>query len=343
MRPGDEPLEQMGFYTLTDSRCRDTTGTSPLGRCVLVVTERCNFACPYCRTHDGRHMRTEHARQVIRLWAENGLFALMLTGGEPTVHPGLLEMVKFAKGMGIPRVGLGTNGAADPELYGALVDSGVDDFSISLDADNAEDGALLSGRSRETWHRVVENTRALAARTRVTVGVVVTEANVGRAAQVVRFALDLGVADVRVNPAAQYAERLPAMDLDPELTRGHPVLAWRLRNQALGVGVRGLRDDDPDRCWLALDEMTVNQRDHYPCFIYMREGGKPIGPVGADVRAQRARWVQHHNPKDDPICRRNCPDCLVAFNRRFELLHPGSGGARAAGSRAAGPEEEARP
>lgn len=321
MRPGDEPLENMGFYTLTDARCAGTTAKSPLGRCVLVITERCNFACPYCRTHTGRHLRIEHAEQVIRLWAEQGLFALMLTGGEPTLHPDLLSMVTFAKGLGIRRVGLGTNGAADPNLYLRLADAGVDDFSISLDADNAADGALLSGREPSIWHKVVDNIRRLAARTRVTIGVVVTEANAGRAAEVVRFALDLGVADVRVNPAAQYTRYLPPMDLDPGLVKSHPILAWRMRNRAQGIGVRGLADHDPDRCWLVLDEMTVKGDEHYPCFIYLREGGRPIGPFGHDVREQRARWMQGHRPKADPICRSHCPDCLLAFNRRFELLH----------------------
>lgn len=320
MRPGDEPLESMGFYTLTDRRCRATTPASPLGRCVLVVTESCNFACPYCRTHEGRHLPTERALQVIRLWAEQGLFALMLTGGEPTLHPGLLEITRFAKGIGVPRVGLGTNGAAERDLYLALVEAGVDDFSISLDADNPGDGALLSGRGPATWRRVVENIRALAARTRVTIGVVVTEANVRRAADVVRFAHELGVADIRVNPAAQFSSRMPPMDLEAEILRAHPVLAWRVRNQSLGIGVRGLSDDDPGRCWLALDEMTVNRGEHFPCFIYMREGGRPIGPVAADIREQRARWVEEHDPRQDTICRSNCPDCLLAFNRRFELL-----------------------
>ena len=67
--------------------------------------------------------------------------------------------------------------------------------------------------------------------------------------------------------------------------------------------------------------MTVNKGDHYPCFVYMREGGTPIGRLRRDVREQRALWVQRHDPREDPICRKNCPDCLVSFNRRYELLH----------------------
>jgi MoaA/NifB/PqqE/SkfB family radical SAM enzyme len=322
MRPGSQPLENMGFFTLTDARCAATTSNSPLGRCVLVLTESCNFACPYCRSHTGRHLPSASAREVLRIWADNGLFALVLTGGEPTLHPDLPGIVRFAKGLGIPRLCVATNGAAGISLYRDLWENGVDEFSISLDADNPEDGAALSGRGPETWHRVVDNIRTIAGHARVTVGLVISETNVNRSAEVVRFALDLGVSDVRVNPAAQYSAHLPALDLEPRLVRDHPILAWRLANSAEGIGVRGLQDDDPGRCWLALDEMTVNKGEHYPCFVHMREGGKPIGPMRADVREQRARWVALHDPRRDPICRANCPDCLVSFNRRYELLHP---------------------
>ncbi len=318
----NQPLEHMGFYTMTDERCRHTSRTSRLGRCVLVLTERCNFACPYCRSHEGEHMPTERVRSVMRLWAEQDLFALLFTGGEPTVHPDLLDLVEYAKELNIERVGLATNGSADIDLYERLWKAGVDDFSISLDADNPEDAATLSGRPPETWRKVVENIRQIARLTRTTVGFVIDEHNVARAEAVVRFALSLGVDDIRVNPAAQYSTHLPIMDIEPELSSRYPNLRWRLRNRAQGLGVRGLRAGDASRCWLAFDEMTVSGEYHYPCFVYMREGGKPIGRIGPDVREQRERWLWQHQPANDPICVHNCADCCSAFNRRFEDLHP---------------------
>jgi MoaA/NifB/PqqE/SkfB family radical SAM enzyme len=320
----------MGFFTLTDARCAETSRASPLGRCVLVLTEKCNFACPYCRCHEGEHLPAAQARRTLEIWAAQGLAALVFTGGEPTLHPGLLDLAKFAKELGMARVGVATNGAAQLDLYRSLWEHGVDEFSISLDADNPVDGAALSGRGPRTWHKVVENTREIARHARVTIGLVITETTRGRAAQVVRFALGLGVADVRVNPAAQHSAFLPRIDLDPRELQDHPILAWRLANAAEGVGVRGLNDGDPGRCWLAMDEMTVNRGEHYPCFVYMREGGRPIGPMRPDVREQRQRWVESHDPRGDPICRANCPDCLVSFNRRYELLRASrAGGVRA--------------
>ena len=267
-------------------------------------------------------MPTEHAREVMRLWANEGLFAFLFTGGEPTVHPDLLNLVKYAKELGIERVGLATNGSADMDLYERLWKAGVDDFSLSLDADNAEDAVALSGRSPEIWRKVVENIRQIAKLTRTTIGLVIDEHNVARAGAVVRFALSLGVDDIRVNPAAQYSTHLPIMAIDPELSSRYPNLSWRLRNRVQGLGVRGLRAGDASRCWLAYDEMTVSGEYHYPCFVYMREGGKPIGRIGPDVREQRERWLLQHQPASDPICVHNCADCCIEFNRRFEDLHP---------------------
>ena len=320
-RKEEKPLSHMGFYTLTDNRCRNTSSTSPLARCVLVLTEKCNFACPYCRTNNGEEMPTSRAEEIIRLWGKEQTHAILFTGGEPTLHPDLVQLVKLAKKVGIRRVGVGTNGSADIKLYHELWKAGVDDFSISLDADNPEDGAKLSGRSGRIWEKTVANIREISSFTRVTIGLVFDEHNVHRVNEIIRFTLDLGVSDIRVNPAAQFSSRLPDIQLDDELIEKYPILAWRVENSRCNIGVRGLGEDDAEKCWLVLDEMVVNGDYHYPCFIYMREGGKPIGKWGPDVRERRAEWLEKHDPKRDPICINNCADCCSSFNRKFEYFH----------------------
>jgi hypothetical protein len=54
-------LEDIGFYTLSDQRARDVARgvydatcacdrmPFPLQRCELILTDRCNFRCEYCR------------------------------------------------------------------------------------------------------------------------------------------------------------------------------------------------------------------------------------------------------------------------------------------------------
>ena len=42
-------LEDIGFYTLSRERAATTTIHTPLTRCELILTDRCNFKCTYCR------------------------------------------------------------------------------------------------------------------------------------------------------------------------------------------------------------------------------------------------------------------------------------------------------
>lgn len=198
MRKIEKPLNHMGFYTLTDNRCRNTSSTSHLVRCVLVLTEKCNFSCPYCRTNHGEEMPTKKAEEIIRFWGEEKTNTILITGGEPSLHPNLVHLVRFAKDMGIKKVGVATNGSAKIELYHDLWKAGVDDFSISLDADNPEDGAKLSGRPGRILEQTVENIREIAAFARVTIGLVFDEKNVDRINETIRFTMNLGVTDIRV-------------------------------------------------------------------------------------------------------------------------------------------------
>jgi len=85
--------------------------------------------------------------------------------------------------------------------------------------------------------------------------------------------------------------------------------------------VRGLCGNDSDRCGLVLDDMAVMGDSHYPCIIYMREGGEPIGKVDGNVRLDRERWSREHNTHQDPICSTNCLDVCADYNNTFRRLN----------------------
>jgi uncharacterized protein YutD len=42
-------LEEIGFYSLSDQRAKEASCTSQMKRCEMIITEECNFKCPYCR------------------------------------------------------------------------------------------------------------------------------------------------------------------------------------------------------------------------------------------------------------------------------------------------------
>ena len=196
----------------------------------------------------------------------------------------------------------------------------VNDFSVSLDACCAADGDRMSG-SKGLWGRTVQTIRLLSEQTYVTVGVVLTEDNIAQASEIVAFAAELGVSDIRVIPAAQHSAVLPSVEVAPELLERFPILRYRLDNLNHGRQVRGLSESDSRRCGLAVDDLAVCGSEHYPCIIYLREGGAPIGDITGDVRAQRAEWAETHCTHTDPICSRNCLDVCVAYNNAYAAAH----------------------
>lgn len=315
-------LEDIGFYTLCDDRAKNVSVGSPLWRCELILTERCNFKCPYCRTlrpDCQGDVPLDRAKEIVTLWAEHGLRNIRFSGGEPAVYKGLVDLISHTRDRGIGRIAVSTNGSAPLSYYERLIAAGVNDFSISLDACCSSDGDRMAGGVAGAWERVTANIRDLSKLTYVTVGIVLTEETLHTARDVVVFAHDLGVRDIRVIPSAQFAQGLEKLDLPQTVLDAHPILRYRLANMLHGKPIRGLGPTDSQRCHLVLDDMAVAGDQHFPCIIYLREGGSPIGKVGPGMREERKAWSESHNCLSDPICANNCLDVCVDYNNRVTL------------------------
>lgn len=316
-------LEDIGFYTLEDSRAENLSCDSPMWRCEMILTERCNFKCPYCRgLRDDCQgdMPLVRAYEVLDQWCKQGLKNVRFSGGEPMLYPHLNRLVEFCKHEGVERIAISTNGSFPLRRYVDLIELGVNDFSISLDACCAEDCETMAGtnEARERkFERITENIYELSKLTHVTVGVVLTDDNKDGLAGIVTLAHDLGVADIRIIPAAQEGNMIEGVECIPQyILDAHPILAYRVANLLARRPVRGMKDTDSPTCWITNDDSVVCGKYHFPCVIYMREQGEPIGEVGPNMRAERIAWSQKHDPRMDPICAKNCLDVCVQHNNK---------------------------
>jgi 7,8-dihydro-6-hydroxymethylpterin dimethyltransferase len=100
--------------------------------CILLidVTENCNLQCPTCYAASGpgigRFARIDHIMRTLdaAIEREGGrVDLLMLSGGEPTVHPEIVEIIEAAVHRNVVRVVLNTNGiriAKDDRLLAHL-------------------------------------------------------------------------------------------------------------------------------------------------------------------------------------------------------------------------------
>ena len=205
-------LKEIGFYTLSDERAENVSMESQMKRCELIITEYCNFKCSYCRglkpeiygNRKIKELTLDEVKYIIDLWCANKpLENIRFSGGEPTLHKNIVEIVKYAKTSGIKRIAISTNGSNKISLYKELIDAGVNDFSISLDACCAEVGDKMAGGIKNSWLKVVENIKEISKLTYVTVGVVLTPENIDGTIDTIKFAHSLGVADIRIITASQ--------------------------------------------------------------------------------------------------------------------------------------------
>lgn len=107
----------------------------------LSVTDRCNYRCRYCMPEEGvckrehRDMLTlEELAEVAAACVRCGVKKIRLTGGEPLVRRGIVELCRLLRAIpGLEELCLTTNGSMLPDLALPLREAGVDRLNISLD------------------------------------------------------------------------------------------------------------------------------------------------------------------------------------------------------------------
>ena len=96
----------------------------------------CNFRCPYCHNAGlvlaPEEYETIPLKDILSYIEEHNDFldGAVITGGEPTIHPHLAELVESIRDAGL-RVKLDTNGSA-PDVVEYLIDSELIDY-VAMD------------------------------------------------------------------------------------------------------------------------------------------------------------------------------------------------------------------
>lgn len=106
---------------------------------IFALLPTCNCECVMCDMWKQPKMRIslETARNSLDFLAEQGFVATYFTGGEPTLHPDLVEIVRYANRLGF-FTSMTTNGTSAPKVIAALKEAGLNMLSVSLDHwDNA--------------------------------------------------------------------------------------------------------------------------------------------------------------------------------------------------------------
>lgn len=119
----------------------------------ISITDRCNFRCIYCQSkgpfkflpHE-EILTFEEIESIVRVGVKLGVKVVRLTGGEPLLRKGIVELVaRLAKIPGLEDLSLTTNGYFLSELVKPLKEAGLKRINISLDTLSEEKFSELTG------------------------------------------------------------------------------------------------------------------------------------------------------------------------------------------------------
>ncbi|HEX6230332.1 MAG TPA: radical SAM protein [Actinomycetota bacterium] len=235
-KPGTIPLE-----TQTEVRdgcpldcglCPDHKQHACLG--VIEVNSACNLDCPLCfadsgHQPDGFTLTLEQVDRALAAFvrAEGEPEVVMFSGGEPSIHPQILELLTLARTKPIRHVVLNTNGirlARDAAFAPALAELGVSIY-LQFDGRRRETHERLRGRDlREVKDRALDAC-AEAGLTVALVAAIERDVNDDEVGDVLRFGLAHRAVHAVVYQPVTHAGRHPEFDPRTRLTNSDVIHA----------------------------------------------------------------------------------------------------------------------
>ncbi|WP_434416081.1 radical SAM protein [Nannocystis pusilla] len=114
------------------------------------LTFDCNDRCVFCldaHTHDGTNRDRDEIKAQILDGRRRGATRLILSGGEPTIHPNFVDFVRLGRRAGYRKIQTVTNGRmfAYPAFLRAALDAGLSEITFSIHGPNARIHDALVG------------------------------------------------------------------------------------------------------------------------------------------------------------------------------------------------------
>jgi len=128
------------------------------------LTDKCNLRCVYCMAEDmvfrpnAELMQPDELLPLARVFAELGFDKFRLTGGEPTVHPQVVEIVRGIAALpGVKSLSMTTNGVRLRQLARPLHDAGLQRVNVSVDTLDPERFHRITrwGKFEDVWEGIL--------------------------------------------------------------------------------------------------------------------------------------------------------------------------------------------
>lgn len=200
------------------------------------LTFDCNDRCVFCldaHTHDGTVRARDEIKAQILDGRRKGAQRLILSGGEPTIHPDFVDFVRLGRLAGYRKVQTVTNGRmfAYGEFLKRSLDAGLSEITFSIHGPNARIHDALVGTKGAFEEEVKGLRHALAdGRPIVNIDVCVNRGNVKHLAELLATFTAMGVREydlLHVIPFGRaYTEGKETLFYDLEEARPHLLAAF---------------------------------------------------------------------------------------------------------------------
>lgn len=165
------------------------------------LTSACNNHCIFCldrESQNGAFLPLKDIRKNLAEGRKLGSSRVVLSGGEPTIHPEFLHIVKIAKNLGYEHIQVISNGRmfAYPLFLKEAVNNGVSEITFSMHGHNRklhERQTRVRGSFRHSLGGLIN---ALKIKNLiVSVDIVINKMNVEYLPEILKFFIDLGVSE----------------------------------------------------------------------------------------------------------------------------------------------------
>jgi len=246
---------------------------------LLLINRGCNLRCSFCDLwQDFENMPLGKILPLLDQAVQIGTQTLVITGGEPFIHPDLWRVVRAAKDRGLS-VNITTNGTLIDKHWDEMVGSGVDSLSFSLDGMPATHDEIRGQKG--AWKRTVAGLDRVRLETDICTSVyfVVTHQNVAQLPQVYELARSKG-AQFDFWPVNDAEDMYLQTDEDHALWRSalkhigaqEPEVAARAAYYEEGLDYHA-GNTGPVRCLGLIDQYGVTYDGRLlPCCVWGGEG-----------------------------------------------------------------------
>ncbi|KYK32125.1 MAG: radical SAM protein [Theionarchaea archaeon] len=236
------------------------------------ITRQCNLRCKHCYSNSGvkrdKELTVKEIKKLIDQLANIGVLNVMLTGGEPLLHPHFFDVLTYIRSKPMSCVIFSNGTLITQEVVDTLAEIGVLSVNISVDGAVPETHDAFRGVQGSFEKAVNAITMLREADIAVRCNTSLHKGNIGEFVEITTLLEELGVENSRVYPIS-YSGRPEKSDIfvTPEEYRR----ALKRLNQHLVQQGKEVRIELPyslllKNCGIGMDSLTIRSNGNVvPC------------------------------------------------------------------------------